>query len=410
MTRVLNISIRLATLNIRFVFIFFLAKYLSAGSLGYYGIFAATIAYGMIFVGLEFFLYTTREILSVPPEEQGGMLKGHAALIACLYISMLPIVMTILAQVGWPRYLYLLFIPILFLEHFNQEIYRILIAKSQTIAASLLLFARQASWAIVAIIAMVLSVAARSLEIIVICWLVSGVITAILGIWTIRQIEISGWRNPINWHWVRKGVLVAAPFLFATLAQRGIFTFDRYWLEALGGVEIVAAYVLFFGLASALSVFVDAAIVSFIYPELIKHSNNGEFLIAREKTRTMLYQVLGVSVAFAILSWILLPYLLGWIDNPSYYNFAGLFPWVLSGMILYVVGLVPHWALYARGKDRAIVLSNLMAFAMFMLTTWATNELLGIYAVLVAVNASLFFSLTWKYGAYRQTTKFEGVM
>ena len=51
--RMTNIGLRFSTLGVRFLLIFFLAKYLDAASVGYYGLFAATVSYALYFVGLD---------------------------------------------------------------------------------------------------------------------------------------------------------------------------------------------------------------------------------------------------------------------------------------------------------------------------------------------------------------------
>ena len=77
--RVLNIGLRIATLASRFLFIFFLAKYLDSASFGYYGLFAAAVSYCLYFVGMDFYTYVTREILKTPNDQRGRLLKARAS-------------------------------------------------------------------------------------------------------------------------------------------------------------------------------------------------------------------------------------------------------------------------------------------------------------------------------------------
>lgn len=121
-TRILNMVLRTATLGARFVFVFFLAKYLDPQSVGYYGLFTATVGYFLYLVGLDFYTYTTREILKASPEQRGQMLKGQAALSVLLYAIVVPLAVWVLPQAHWPGELLLWFFPILVFEHINQEI------------------------------------------------------------------------------------------------------------------------------------------------------------------------------------------------------------------------------------------------------------------------------------------------
>ena len=108
--RLLNIALHGATLSTRFLFIFFLAKYLDPALVGYYGLFTATIGYSLYFVGLDFYTYVTREILKTQNSQRGQLLKCQAALSGVLYILFLPIAYSILLPYsGWPNYLFIWF-------------------------------------------------------------------------------------------------------------------------------------------------------------------------------------------------------------------------------------------------------------------------------------------------------------
>ena len=393
---IINIIMRSTTLCIRFLFVFFLAKYLDPASIGYYGLFTATISYGMYFVGLDFYIYTTREIIRTAEEQRGQMLKGQAVLSAVLYVMLLPAAIPLLRHAGWPTHLIWWFAPLLLLEHFNQEIYRLLIALSQQISASLLLFMRQGSWGLVVVALMAWNAESRHLDIVMALWAFSGVVTAALGIMKLRQLRMGGWRLPVDRRWIRKGITLSATFLVATLALRGVQTIDRYWLEALGGIEVVGAYVLFLGIAGTLLVFLDAGVFAYAYPELIQLAHSGEHTLARKRVWQILFQTLALCAAFALISWFLVPFLLDWIGNPVYKNAVQLYPWILMAMTINALGMVPHYVLYAYGKDRPIILSHLATLPTFVLSTSLVGIFQPLLAVPIGLGASFILVLVWK--------------
>lgn len=273
--RLINIGLRGATLGTRFLFVFILAKYLEPASIGYYGIFTVTVGYAMYFVGLDFYTYVSREIVKTPANQRGQLLKAQLALSGWLYLAFVPVGVWLLMQSGWPSYLLYWFVPILMLEHFNQEVSRLLTALSEQLTSSVILFIRQGSWAIAIIALMYLDSSTRNLNVVMALWAVAGITAACTGIWKLKQLKTEGWQLPINWAWIKKGIGVSAAFLIATLALRGVQTFDRYWLEALGGIEMVGAYVLLIGIAGTMLTFLDAAVFAFAYPNLIRlHHEN----------------------------------------------------------------------------------------------------------------------------------------
>ena len=400
LARFLNIGLRSSTLGIRFLFMFFLAKRLDPAAVGYYGLFTATAGYCVFFVGLDFYIYSTREILRAPEGQRGHLLKGQAALACMTFMALLPVAVVFLKQAGWPGYLGWWFIPILLLEYFNQEVNRLLIALSEQITASLILFVRQGSWAIAIVVLMGVSPESRNLNNVMMFWATAGVVAAVFGIWKIKQLRLGSWRNPVDWRWVWMGVKVSAVFLIATLALRAIQTLDRYWLEALGGIETVGAYVLFLGVASALMAFLDAGVFAFTYPALIKLSHAGEHEQARRKVRQMLVQTLAFSAAYGVASWFLLPYLLDWVANPIYDEALYFYPWLLMATVLNAVSMVPHFALYARGHDRPIIYSHLASMPAFIFATWAFSSSQAGLAVPIGLNiafAAVLISKTWSY-------------
>lgn len=399
-TRLINVSLRGATLGTRFLFIFFLAKYLDPAQVGYYGIFTATVGYAMYFVGLDFYTYVSREIVKTPANQRGQLLKGQLALSCILYLSLMPIGLWLLLQSGWPTYLIWWFLPVLLLEHFNQEVSRLLIALSQQLTSSVILFVRQGIWAIAIIALMYFEANTRNLNAVMALWVCAGVAAASIGIWKIKQLKTSGWELAIDWRWIQKGIAISTAFLVATLALRGVQTFDRYWLEALGSIEMVGAYVLLMGVAGTLLTFLDAAVFAFAYPNLIKLNHEHNHQEAKRQVRILLTQTMALSAVFALVSWITLPYLLSWIGNPIYQQFAHWFPWLLLAMTINAINMVPHYALYARGIDKPIIYSHITGLVGFVIVTWFASETLGTIAILIGLNAAFVIILVCKGFAY----------
>lgn len=399
-TRLLNIALRSLTLGSRFVFIFFLARYLSPADVGRYGLFTAAIGYGLYVVGLDFYTYTAREILKVPPAQRGRLLKAQACLSAGLFFALVPVILLVLVWAGWPPLLLWWFAPLLLCEYLNQEIYRLLVGLSRQIAASILLFLRQGSWAIGVLAVMSVSAESRTLDLVMALWGASGVATLALGLWQVRRLRMGGWREPVDLPWLWRGILVSGAFLAATLALRGVQTLDRFWLENVAGIEVVAAYVLFLGVASALLTFLDAGVFAFGYPALIRLHLEGDTAGSRAMLRRMLVQTVLFSAGFGMLSWLVLPHLLDWIGNPVYQNRREMFLILMLAMILNAVGMVPHYGLYAQGRDRPIIFSHLASLGAFGLVTWWLAAILPAgaqeMAVPLGLAAAFLLVLLWK--------------
>jgi O-antigen/teichoic acid export membrane protein len=398
--RLLNVGLRAVTLIARFLLIFFLARHLDPASVGTFGLLAAAIGYALYFVGLDFYTFTTREVLKSKSDSRGALLKNQIVLSAILYTAIIPIIFVANQNGLLPEGLFFWFAALLLLEYINQEISRLLVALSEQIAASIILFFRQGSWAIGVATLLALSPSNRNIEFVLASWLIAGLVAASIGIAKVSKLGMGGWHNRIDWIWIRSGLKICMPFLLATLAFRATQTADRYWLESLAGIEVVGAYVLFIGVAGTLMAFLEAGVFAFSYPTLIKLYQGRDHVAFRCEVRRMLFATLISSASFAMISMMLLPIMLNWIHKPFYAQYQFLFPWLLGASILNVLGMVSHYALYAEGQDRPIIQSHVGGLLVFLLITFLAGSYWPLLAVPIGLNASFAAIFVWKSVAY----------
>ena len=398
--RLTNTALRGAVLLVRFAFLLVLAKYLNPAAVGYYGIFAATVGYSLYLVGFDFYAYSTRQILTSAPTKRGAMIKAQAAFSGALYIAFLPLVLLLASNWGWPDFLLLWFVPIILTEHLNQELGRLLIALSKQVEATILLLLRQGVWAIVVVVLFVSTPSSRDLNLLMMFWFLGGNAAVLFGCWKLWKAPLGGWREPVDWKWVKSGAIVSLGLLISTLALRAIQTIDRYWLEALGGLDVVGAYVLYAGIAGALIAFLDAGVFAFTYPDLIRLRNEGAYAKARSVVRRAFAQTLLICLVFAVASWAMLPILLSWIDSEVYQTHANLYFLVLIATIIYAVGMVPHYALYAGNFDRHIIVSHIAGLCAFLAVTWLLSSSLLILAIPIGLIAAFLIISLFKSVSY----------
>ena len=405
--RAINIGLRAATLASRFLLIFFLARFLEPAQLGLYGLLTATIGYSLYLLGFDFYTFTTREVLKRERQEWGGLLKDQGALSLFLYAIFIPLLCLIFIKGLLPWSLAGWFFALLVLEHMNQELGRLLIAISEQLLASVMLFLRQGTWAIAVTALMVVDPTTRSLDYVLGAWTVAGLVAVLTGAYRLTQLGIGGWNKKVDWAWIVTGLKVSISFLLSTLALRGVFTLDRYWLQSLGGLEIVGAYVLFMGISSTLMAFLDAGVFAFSYPGMISAYQKKQPALFRKNLRLLLIQTVMLTVAFAVVSLILLSPLLSWLGNPLYTAQQYLYPWVLITMVLYALGMVPHYALYAQRIDRPIIHSHIASLLVFVVATWLFSQHWPLLAVPLGLCSAFALILVWKSWAFFKVTPLQ---
>ncbi len=168
--RFINIVLRGTTLSSKFLLMFFLAKFVEPKELGLYGLLTATISYALFLLGLDFYTFTTREIIKRERHEWGGLLKDQGALSLLLYVTVLPLLLFIFLTGLLPWYVAGWFFILLVLEHLTQELGRVLIAISEQLFASVVLFLRSGIWAVLVTSIMFFRADTRNLDFVLGAW------------------------------------------------------------------------------------------------------------------------------------------------------------------------------------------------------------------------------------------------
>ena len=133
--RLLNVSLRMSVLILKFLFVFFAAKFWSPEQLGQYGLIATAIAYCGYLVGLDFYVNTQRNFLDVSPNLRNETITHHFFLIAAAFCLLVPcLVMYFEAQFSFDTLIFLC--CLIFFEQANAEVSRLLVLKNKQLLVS----------------------------------------------------------------------------------------------------------------------------------------------------------------------------------------------------------------------------------------------------------------------------------
>lgn len=398
--RIVNVSIRGLVLISRFIFLFALVKLLDPAEVGLYGLLVAAIGYSIYFVGLDFYTYVNRQVSGGDRALWGGYIKSQAFLACLLYSSVFPLLLSIFF-LGWlPWDLARWFFVILIFEYLCLELVRFFIAASEQLSASIVLLLNQAFWAVVVVLLMAVDDVYKSLDCVFFFWCAGSFSALVYSFFKLKSMRLGGWNNTVDVKWIWVGIKIAIPMLIATLAFRGIFTFDRYLISELLGLEVVAAYVLFIGVAGTLLAFLDAAVFSFSSPALIGAYKSRDGVLFKKNMRAMLLSVIIFVAIFVFASLLVFPYLLKWIGREAYLDNYFVFYWVLFAVVVNSVWLVFHYALYAQQLDSQIVYSRVAALMVFLFAAFILYLPFPNESVLIGLCVSQVVILIWKLYAY----------
>ena len=89
--RLLNIGMRGATLLLKFVLLFSLARLLEPSQVGLYGLFAAVALFLAGVAGLGYSMYATREIAAADVDRRTAIIRDQAVFCVLAYVLVLPL-------------------------------------------------------------------------------------------------------------------------------------------------------------------------------------------------------------------------------------------------------------------------------------------------------------------------------
>ena len=388
-----NILIRTVTIVARFFLIILLTKFLTVSEVADYGIFTAILAYLLYLIGLDFYIFSHREVIKLGLSKSGKIIKLQlfTNFFMFLICSLCFYVFNFLLD--WNLFINILFLPLLLLEYLNQEISRFLIVLGRPVVSTVLTFIRQALWVLFIGALFYFDQDFATLELALSAWLISGILALLLGIKAIIDFNIGGWSETVSIKLLKRGIAISVFMLLGTLALRGVQTFDRLTIESFNDDIFLASYVLAFGIASILPVIIDSGLLVFSYPRLIEVVQNGDFEAVIKIERNLFSSIFVVIIFFSIFSMFSIAPFLNILGKPEYMQSLEVFPYLLLAFVIYALGLTSHYALYARRLDAALVSSQLCGLIVFVMVTLLLSGSLGPRAVLWGMIIS-FSSIT----------------
>lgn len=386
----LNMTLRGLTLVSKFFFLVYLAKVLPPEQLGVYGLFTVTIGYALYLMGLDFYTYAQREMLSLPRSAWGGIIRNQFMFYALVYLVVLPLLLLVFVAKWLPWHMLGWFYLILTLEHLSQELYRLLVACDKLTMATVTLFFRGGAWVFAVVLIFWTNPEMHGLTVIWAGWSIGVAVSIVIALMEVRKVVGPIPENSVtDWRWVRRGLKTATQFLLGTLAIRGLFTFDRYFLDLYAGKSAVGVYSFYMGIANAMIAFADAGVISRFYPRIVVAYKAGRYEEYRQHLKKMTVGIFVLYLTFALCLYVSIMPVLQYIGREAYLEQVATL-WILIGaMGVYTIGLVPHYALYARGADRALVIVNVLSMVLFVCVALYLTPQNGVIGMALSVFIGL---------------------
>lgn len=351
-----NLALRLLSMGAKFLLVAGIAKSLGTEQLGEYGLFTVAITMLLYFIGFDFYTFSSREILGKESEQQKWLFRDQFVFHILSYILILPLIFLLYLGNIVPIKHILVFISILIFEHFSQELYRIFVLLSRSLIANFLLFIRTGLWCYITILAWVLDINnTKGLEFIYIIWAISSFLSIIVSLIILNKIYGRFWSlKNIDWHWVKKGILVSFPFFISTICYKIIEFSNRYIIDFYTTKQDVGVFVFFSSIANASQVLIYTIVIMIFYPKMITLYNQSKFDELNKLKNKFYIEVVLYSVLVIFMVWCFIDIILAYMDKMELSKYKDILWFLLVSVFFINLSYVPHYQLYVHKKDKLI--------------------------------------------------------
>jgi O-antigen/teichoic acid export membrane protein len=356
-----NLVLQFITLASKALLLFGLARYLTPADVGVFGLLVVTLNLAMYAIGLDFYTFTTRELLRRPPDAVPRMLRDQLAFHVATYVVVLPFLPLVFTFGALPWSLAVAFVTLLVVEHLAQEMQRVLITLQRPIHGAVLSFVRGGVWVYIVLALMAFEPSLRTLRTAIVGWITASAASLVGGAYYLRDQPWSRATGAVDWRWIRNGLRIGLPFLGATLALRTVFSIDRYALEASWGAEAVGVYTLYASIRNAIQSLLDMGVMAVLRPKVVRAWQVGDMEQYRHLMRNLTIATTGTAMALCLAAAVGIVPVLWFVGNPVYGEHLVTYWIVLAVTLVAALADVPHTALYAREKDRAIIVSTALS-------------------------------------------------
>ncbi|ABA05657.1 Membrane protein involved in the export of O-antigen and teichoic acid [Nitrobacter winogradskyi Nb-255] len=387
--------LRGATLASRFLLSILLARMLSPSDMGEYGLITAMLAFGLFVLGLEFYSYTLRELVPASPAKRVQIIADQIVLASASF-AVISIVAVVAALMGLlPKKILFLFLLVLVTENASLEAMRILIITSRVVHAYIAGFLRGGIWVFALGLLMYLEPSTRSLEMVLIWWAGGGLLAVVYSALCLLDLP---WRNLRCYRpdlgWIQAGLRTARPFMLTAVSALMLSYIDRFFIDGFVGRHELGIYTFYSTILIGI-LSLGTSISHQFLPRIISGHAVGADAYRRIVV-LFLVSMLIVAGGLVVVAGLTMGPLLRLFGLRDYAEFIGVFYLMLPGLFLRMLADVPSYALYAAHSDKVLLLCNISAAAVTVVSNIVLVPIFGLAGAALSgafASAILFLSL-----------------
>lgn len=376
-----NLGLRGGSLIAKFGLMIYVTRYIGLEAVGIFGLLQAANVIGTKIIGLGLYFVANRDMVGTSSMRQATIIRDQQVTYIIGYGAAL-----LLAAMTWPwipeiyRHYAFYSVVLLITGHQVLELGNVLIAQHRQLHANVIIAITNGLWAFVMVPLGLLNPAWRTLDCVIMGWLLGTLASFLLALWFLAHLPFKEVvRRPPNWAWIKRALWRGFPLYIAGLAQNGSIYIDRYVVGWLVGLELAGVFVMFWSFGYAVQVLVQTGLLYSEFPKLIADYKRKDDAGFWRRFRSMSLRMAVAGGGACLLAAFLINPVVHYINRPLAAEYIGIFDLMLLGFWIKFQADVSNYALYARHQDHALT----WAFVMNLVVASVTN-----------------FGLIWGYGVY----------
>jgi|GEM_PF-4131250 len=363
-------GLRASTLALRFVLMFFLAKFAPLEVVGLFGLYWAGLQLATTLLPLDVYAQSSRLILNKDMMRH-EIISKHLGfvIIAIFFLGPLSAIAFALSSKNVSIFLAFFFFAHLVFEIISSESGRLLVPLGKPLAANFVLFIRSAIWVLPLIISLALGFILPKLENVIIFWLVGSVVSSIFSIGFLFK-GFGGAIVPrIDLSWCYNIVCLSAFFLLSTLVFRSMLGADRFIVEHAFGVEAVAIYAFFASVSLGVLGLIESGVSAWHFPRLVKSIQDRNYALIKYELKVFVVKNTIASFFLMLLITLFFVFVTNRFLDDIYAENISMFYIISLSVFSYCISMPFHYVIY--GFDKDYFLFGIYLISLLLMLIWA---------------------------------------
>jgi len=358
-----NLLVRVFTGGLRLLLLLYLAKYLDQSDFIDFGIIQASILFSTSVATGELHNYTSRLCMERKWSNVQSSLISHVRIIFVFLGLWLCLHKLIFGSIYTHSYSLMLYFFVFFLEIFNQELSRFLVAMDQQFSSSVAIFIRSSIW-----VPLLYLFNLTKIDDILLVWFLFSTASFLYGLRRILKcMDFRGRYEKIRYFSIRDALATSSKYLVISVAVTGIATYDKILVNLITDKNIVASYFFFATLSSIPMTIVVSMLLSYLKPHMMRVKENIDMLDKVLKINIAITML--VYLILSIVGFISLDYLLIYLENEYMIDYKFLFLILMISGLFNAMAMIYQSKLYVLYHDNFILKINVIIGFIFILAS-----------------------------------------